>query len=217
MTTSTPPATPAPPRRHGRRLAIPLILLAALLVAGVVLFIRGTWASDTSLDPAGGEAGPVAQVYQPPGEGKRVRCAMRLPYPPDRVWAAVTDYDHYGDFLPYIKDVKAERKGGACQVTGQAQSLLGGYWPFTINVREKQDGGRRVAYWEEKGGSEVRLNRGSWEVIPSGDGQTLLVLSLEAEVHNYPTFILRNAFLHRLKGVLRNVERHVQETSADLK
>jgi hypothetical protein len=215
MTTSTPPATPAPPRRHGRRLAIPLILLAVLLVAGVVLFVRGTWASDQARDPAAGETGPVAQVYQPPGEGKRVRCAMRLPFPPGRVWKAVTDYDHYGDFLPYIKDVTAERQEGACRITGQAQSLLGGHWPFTIHVREKQEGGRQVAYWEEKGGGEVRLNRGSWEVIPAGDGQTLLVLSLEAEVHNYPTFILRNAFLHRLKGVLHNVERHVQAMPAD--
>ncbi len=213
---SEPPAAPAaaPPRRRRRRLVIPLLLLALLVATGVVLFVRGTWAGDVPRNPASVAEGPVSQVYQPPGQPKRVRCAILLPFPPDKVWKAVTDYRHYGDFLPYISEVTSERTPDGTRVSGQARSVLGGDWPFTITIREKEADGSRVAWWDETGGGEVRVNRGSWEVTPATGGQTLLVLSLEAEVHNYPTFILRNTFLHRLKEVLKRVEKHLQDQAA---
>jgi hypothetical protein len=207
---STPPAAPAPPRRRWRRVAVPVVLLVLLLATGVVLFVRGTWADTQPRDPADVAAGPVAQVYQPPGESKRVRCAILLPAPPERVRGVVTDYKHYGDLLPYLADVSAEPAADGWHMTGQARSVLGGYWPFAIDVHEKAEGGRFVAWWDQTGTVEVRVNRGSWEVAPAGPGQTLLVLSLEGEVHNYPTFILRNVFLHRLKEVLRRVAQQVK-------
>jgi hypothetical protein len=177
----------------------------------VVLFVRGTWADNEPRNPASVAEGPVSQLYQPAGQSKRVRCAILLDSPPDRVWDAVTDYGHYGAFLPYIHDVTGERAADGGRVSGQARSVLGGSWPFTINVHEKKTEGGRVASWDETGSGEVRVNRGSWEVIPAANGQTLLVLSLEGEVHNYPAFILRNTFLHRLKEVLRRVEQHLQD------
>jgi hypothetical protein len=212
---SKPPADPiAAPRRRRRRLFIPLLLLALLVGTGVVLYVRGTWADDVPRNPATVAEGPVSQLYQPPGQPKRVRGAILLPNAPDKVWNAVTDYEHYGAFLPYLADVTGEPTGDGGRVSGQARSLLGGYWPFTIHVHEKKEGDTRVAWWDETGSGEVRVNRGSWEVSPAANGETLLILSLDGEVHNYPTFILRNTFLHRLKEVLRRVEQHLQAQAA---
>jgi hypothetical protein len=187
---STPPAASALAPRRRRRLFLPFLLLAVLVGTGVVLYVRGTRADDVPRNPASAADGPVAQLYQPPGQPKRVRCAILLNAEADRVWQTVTDYPHYGEFLPYITDATGERTGDGGRVSGQARSLLAGSWPFTITVHEKKADGSRVASWDETGGGEVRVNRGSWEVAPAANGQTLLVLSLEAEVHNYPAFIL---------------------------
>jgi ribosome-associated toxin RatA of RatAB toxin-antitoxin module len=194
-------------------LVLPAVLLAALIGVGVFLFVRGTWADDQPRNPARPEDGPVAQVYQPPGEPKRVRCAMLLAQPPERVWRAVTDYENYAAFLPYLASIQVERRPGGCHMTGRARSLLGDHWPFAIDIREERSDKASTARWDEKGEGQVRLNRGGWEVIPAGTDQTLLVLSLETEVHNYPTFIIRNAYLHRLKAVLRQVDQHLRATA----
>jgi ribosome-associated toxin RatA of RatAB toxin-antitoxin module len=209
---STPPAT-ALPRRRRRRLVIPLALL--LLVAGSagVLVLRGTWADATPHNPASLAEGPVAQLYQPPGEHKRIRCAILLPYPREQVWKVVTDYAHYGDFLPYLANVAAERKQeGVWHMTGQAKSALQGYWDFAIDIHEEKTDDRWVAHWDQPSG-EVLVNKGGWTVTPAGNSQSLLVLELEAEVHHYPTFFLRNFFLHRLKQVLLAVDRHLRDTA----
>jgi ribosome-associated toxin RatA of RatAB toxin-antitoxin module len=205
---SAPPTTSPAPRRR-RRLLIPLLLLAVL--AGVVGYLawRGTRADEKPHDPSRAEDDPVSQVYQPPGDTKRVRAAMILNHPRDKVWAAVTDYAHYSDFLPYLKDVVAEKTPDGYHLTGQAKSIFPGYWPFAIDVRQEPSEALSAVRWNERGGGKVRVNSGSWEVIPRGKDQTLLVLSLEAEVDNIPSFVLRNVFLYRLKHVLRQVDRHL--------
>ncbi len=149
---STPPAAPAAksPRRS-RRLVIPLVLLVLLVAAGVVFYVRGTWADDVPRNPTSVAEGPVAQVYQPAGQGRRVRCAILLPHPPARVWKMVTDYEHYTDFLPYLADVKAERTAEGIRMSGQARSVLGGWWPYTITIHEKAADGGHVAWWDETG------------------------------------------------------------------
>jgi ribosome-associated toxin RatA of RatAB toxin-antitoxin module len=210
--TAPPTAQPAP-RHRRRRLIIPLVLLVVL--AGVVgyLAVHGTGADETAQDPASVEEGPIAQVYQPPGDTKRVRAAMILNLTPGRVRKLVTDYRHYSDFLPYLKDVQAEQTKDGYHLTGLAKSILPGYWPFAIDVREERSGNYLVVRWNERGGGKVRVNSGSWEVMPHGKDQTLLVLSLEAEVDNVPSFVMRNVFLYRLKHVLRQVDRHLKDSA----
>jgi hypothetical protein len=189
---------------------IPLALLVLVVAAVGVLFVRGTWADAAPRNPASPAEGAFAQLYQPPGEHKRVRAVILLPYSPETVWKLVTDYGHYGDFLPYLADVKAEQTGeGVWHMTGQAKSALQGYWDFAIDIHEEVSGDRRVARWDQPGG-DVLVNKGSWTVIPAGANQTLLVLELEAEVRHYPTFFLRNYFLHRLKQVLLAVDRQLK-------
>jgi hypothetical protein len=193
---------------------IPLVLLLLVVGAVAVLFVRGTWADATPRNPASPADGAVAQLYQPPREHKRVRAAILLPFSRETVWKVVTDYGHYGDFLPYLADVKAEPVGeGVWHMTGQAKSALQGYWDFAIDIHEEKTGDRWVALWDQPGG-QVEVNRGSWTVTLAGNGQTLLVLELEAEVRHYPTFFLRNFFLHRLKQVLRAVDRRLKSQEA---
>jgi hypothetical protein len=101
-----------------------------------VLYVRGTWADHEPRTPGSVAEGPVSQLYQPAGGHTRVRGAILLPYPREKVWAVVTDYEHYGDFLPYLTNIDVERVKDGCHMTGQAKSALRGYWDFAIDVRE---------------------------------------------------------------------------------
>jgi len=211
---STIPTQPTIPRRRRRRwLVVPASLL--LLVAGavVVLFVRGTWADSSPRNPSSVEEGPVAQLYQPPGEHKRIRSAVLLPYPREIVWKVVTDYEHYSELLPYLANVEAKRNvNGSWHMAGLAKSALQGYWDFTIDIYEDVSHEQWVARWDQPNdGGEVLVNKGSWTVTSMGNDRTLLALELEAEVHHYPTFFLRNYFLHRLKQVLLAVDHHLRE------
>jgi hypothetical protein len=205
---STPPS---PPRRRRRWLVIPLVLLLLFVAAIGWTYVRGTHGSSEAKDPT--EPGqPVRQLYQ--NDGKIcVRAAILLPYPRSKVWAAVTDYPRYDQFLPYLDDIAVEAREDGCHMTGGARSIVSGYWPFTIDIHEHKGDREWTAQWDEVPDETILVNRGKWTLIDrSGkEDQTLLVLTLETEVKGYPTFLLRNVFLHRLPLVLRSVELRLQK------
>jgi ribosome-associated toxin RatA of RatAB toxin-antitoxin module len=212
MTAPLPPPT-KPGRRRARLLVVPVLLLGLGTLAFVIFYIRGTWATTQPRNPTSVAEGPVSQMYQTPAGDKVVRCAIVLPHPAERVWAVVTDYPHYSDFLPYLSNVEATPSDDGCVMKGQAASAVSGTCPFEITVREDKHA-RRVAWDEKPAQGDVLLNRGSWELTPVGNDQTLLVLTLQAEVRSSPDFFLRNFFLYRLKQVVRAVERRLKSQTS---
>jgi ribosome-associated toxin RatA of RatAB toxin-antitoxin module len=191
-------------------------LLGLVVLAVVYAYIRGNWADTTIRNPASVADGPLSQLYQTPDHRKQVRCSILLPYSRERVWAAVSDYAHYADFLPYLADIEVapNPEGPGWRMTGQAQSLVSGHWPFTIHISEDKKESEWSIGWDEMGDGPVKLNRGGWTLSAHDRETTLLVLTLETQVLHYPNFVLRNVFLHRLKRVVRAVEQHVQNQPA---
>jgi ribosome-associated toxin RatA of RatAB toxin-antitoxin module len=205
---NTPLPTPGPrKRRWSRWLLIPAVLMALFGVVVLAAYIRGEWAETTPRDPAA--VGPVSQVYQSPDGQKQVRCAVRLPYPREKVWAVVTDYAHYGESLPYLRDVQVEPLPDGARLTGEAQAAFQGDWHFQTDLHEEKTGDAWSVRWDQPGG-DLLVNRGGWEARAVGPDETLLVLTLEAQVAACPTFILRDFFLYRLPQVLQSVDRRVQ-------
>jgi hypothetical protein len=97
---------------------------------------------------------------------------------------------------------------------GQAASAVSGNWPFEIKMLEVKSAKLWIAWWDDTPAEgEVAVNRGSWELIEAGPNETLLVLTLQAEVRSTPNFLLRNVLLHRLKKVVRAVESRLQSAS----
>ena len=199
--------TPPPPRRR-RWLIIPIALLLLIVGAAGWTYFRGTRADAKPLDPTTGS--PVVQLYRSPDGQTCIRAAALLPYPRKQVWTVVTDYPHYSRFLPYLDDVKATPEKDGCHMTGDARSAVAGYWPFAIDIHEHKGEPAWTVEWDQEPGDEIQVNRGKWTLIDHGK-QTLLVLTLEAEVKGYPTFLLRNVFLHRLPLVLRAVEERLDQ------
>ncbi len=201
---SQPAPTPPPPRKPRRGLLIAWFILICVVGLMVFFYARGHWAGTTPLDPTTPEQGPLTQLLRLPDGHVTVRSAIVLPYPREKVWAAVTDYARYPDFLPYVKDMTAERGEGGTVVSGEAQAIIGGYWKFTMTVKERRDGDW-AARWDEPPSGQILVNRGGWTARELGEGRTLLALDLETEAKGNPRFVMRNFYLYRLGRVMEAV------------
>ena len=60
------------------------------------------------------------------------------------------------------------------------------------------------------------MNRGSWTLTPLSGNRTLAVYTLEAEVKQFPGFIVRSALLMRVDGVIGAVAREVARRQGSL-
>ena len=190
-----------------RRLLVPALTVLLLTGLGLTVFVRGTWADAAPREPASARDGPIARVVQT-AEGKEVCAAIRLPFPTDEVWQAITDYEHYGDICSFIHGAELTRGPDGCRVVGQARTPLPSDVPFTIELKHEQELFEYRSSWDECSG-DVLVNRGGWVVRPAGEDETLLMLRLEVQVRGLPTFLLRNLSRHRLCDVLRAVHRRL--------
>jgi ribosome-associated toxin RatA of RatAB toxin-antitoxin module len=206
-----PAGSPAAPRRRRRRwLIIPLVLFILLIALTAWTYVRGTWADTQPRHPEAINR-PVCQLYRDPDGKTWVRAVVLLRHPTSAVWAVVTDYAHYDQFLPYLDNIQVTPMKDGAHMKGDARSVVAGYWPFTLDVHETRDGEVQHAEWDAEPGEQVLVNRGGWTVRETTPDETLLELRLEAEVKGYPTFILRNMFLHRLPLVLDAVEQRLKK------
>ncbi len=200
-------------RRRRRLLLIPGTLLGLVLLLVLAAFVRGTWADEAPRDPATVAEGPLTQVVRGPDGGKEVRCAVRLPFAVEEVWAAVTDYDNFGDICECIQAQMIHHEpDGTCRLEARARSGLPGTVPFAVDLRHERTLDRYLSSWDEAGG-RVQVNRGRWELTPAGPRETLVALSLELEVEGVPTFVLRNLSLGRLREVVLGLERRLRTGS----
>lgn len=206
---TAPAAQPAEPQPKTvrKRIYIPLIILIVLVVASVILFVRGTWADSAENNPATTADGAVTQLLRKPNGNVVIRCAILVDAPPKDVWAVVSGYDKHGEFLPYVSKVEAAKQpDGRFKINGIAQSRLWGDWPFeSLTTHEEHpDDGEYAATWEERDVEEFEVNRGGWHLKPidKTKQQTLLSFSLQIDLKRYPNFIVRNIIMDRLSSIL---------------
>ena len=217
MSADTNPTPAVPRKRIRKRLWIPSVLLLVLVLAGLGFYVRGTWADTQERDPASVADGTVTQLLRKPDGALLIRCAIRIKATPKQVWAVVTDYNTHNDFIPYASKVTAAHDpDGRWHVAGVAHSRIWGDWPFDTHVVHVEDQAKQEYHtaWDEKNDGLIALNRGGWRLSPVGDGETLLVYTLQVEVPQYPAFVLRNIVMDRLHSVLKAVRAETQRRGA---
>jgi ribosome-associated toxin RatA of RatAB toxin-antitoxin module len=209
-------ATPVPGKRRVRkRILIPALLVGFFLLVLVVLVVRGSWADEQERNPATVAQGTITQLYRTP-EGKTpVRCAIVVPASASFAWQVVTDYENHARFMPYVSQLSSrELKDGRTHIEGVAHSRIWGDWPFQSTVSHEEKGQTYRAWWEESD-HFLAVNRGSWQVSSTKDGESLVVFSLEIEVAGYPNFLIRNILMDRLHTVLQALREEVQRRKAN--
>jgi uncharacterized protein YndB with AHSA1/START domain len=195
---------PPRPRKHRKRFLIPAVVAALLVLFLIGAIVRGTWADTVAKDPATSAEGVTCQVFQVGDGPKHVRCALVLDHPIEKVWATVTDYDHFTEIFPTLRSAQAERlPTGKTRLTGEALALYG-VWSFDILVSEMETPESRIVSWTGSGGN-VSVIQGKWTLTPLGPDRTLLVYASQVEVKGFPDWFVRNVLLHRQPKVMAAV------------
>src|SRR4051812_19967233 len=94
-------AATRPPRRSKKWLAIPVLLLVAVLAFLGWAYVRGTSAERAPRNPTNSAEGVIAQILEPQEGIKQVRLATVVDFPLEEAWAVITDYDHFGEIFPH--------------------------------------------------------------------------------------------------------------------
>ena len=189
--------------RVKKRILVPSLFAAFLALLLLAAIVRGTWAGKVEKNPKTPADGIVTQLFEEAGQ-KQIRCAMLVDFPMDKVWKAVTDYDHFTSIFPILKSAKATHEmDDKFHFTGTAGTIFGDF-PFEARVNHEQSKEQCTAWWDNPSGN-LKRNRGRWVLTSMAANTTLVAYSLELEVAPYPTFFVRNVLLSRQKTVLRSL------------
>ncbi len=192
-----------------KRIAIPLVLIAIVMLLLVWGVIRGTWADSQARTPASAAEGVVAQLLLTADGRKQLHAARIVSSPPDRIWNVVTNYERFSEVFPNISASKGAREpDGRWHLTGEVRSIAG-RWPMDLHVRHEEAPGRFVASWDEPHGA-WKVNRGSWVVTSRGAGETLLEYNLDLKVSPFPDFVVRAVLLGQLQPIMNAVVTHAK-------
>ncbi|RYF06507.1 MAG: hypothetical protein EOO40_09055 [Deltaproteobacteria bacterium] len=120
--------------------------------------------------------------------------------PVDRLFAVVTDYARYPDFLPEVQAVSVHNKGdGVALVHFDLQLIV----RLTFTLRLLEDFPTQVS-WSLSQGKMIEQNSGSWRLEPLGAGQSRATYALRLRLGGLiPTSVstrLLGAELPRMLG-----------------
>jgi hypothetical protein len=204
---------PAQPQKRTvrKRIWIPSVLLALLVLAGSWAWWRGTNAETVERNPASVADGPVTQLLTQEGR-IFVRCAIVVPAPPLAVWRVVTDYESHPMFIRYIGELSSQKlDDNRVRLTGVAHSQMWGDFPFEIDVThdEKPAQGEYSARWHEEAKAGFDVDGGGWTVKRLPGDQSLLIFSKQTEIQGYPNFLVRTILMDRVGAIVESMRDEV--------
>jgi uncharacterized protein YndB with AHSA1/START domain len=202
-----------PDKAGWKRILIPGMLIGGVSSLLLWAAVRGNWADDAARNPATTEDGVVRQLLQT-GEGhKELRAAVIVRAAADRVWAVVTDYDHFAEIFPNTTASKGVREAdGRWHLTGEVKSLVG-RWPVDVHVKHEEMGNKMIASWDEPHDA-LKINRGNWTVTRQSEDKTLLEYHLELKVTPFPSFVVRAMLLEQLEPVMEAVRQRAEQKAS---
>jgi uncharacterized protein YndB with AHSA1/START domain len=114
-------------------------------------------------------------------DGLREGTLAVLDTPPERVFRALLDFDHYAEWTPFVVQSSGRPLPGGIVENAQRLDLPAPVADrhFRVHVRsgvERRDGRERwTVRWEQVPGSgNVRAQRGAWTLVRLGGGRTLV-------------------------------------------
>lgn len=183
----------------------PLLLLAVLI--GVIS------------TPA---AGPVEVRLQPMGRGRPQEGIARgvIPAPPECVFRAVADVEHWHEFMPFLRESDARPGKDGSVLSAQRLDLPFplGERHYRIRLRSRMESGGRGALWRVEwsyvpGSGNLIGLRGSW-TLTAAPGGTLAICRLWTDAGVLPSLMDR-ATERSLPWIFDGLRQHVRRSRYD--
>ncbi len=114
--------------------------------------------------------GPIAQVhYDKNGKFKEAVGIIFIKGTPDQVWDAMTDYEHFIEFMPQVVDFKATKKGEDLVETYQEIDVPGFNYKYTL-LNKLDKANYKISVTPVEGPA-----KGSWsyKIVPFNNGSLL--------------------------------------------
>lgn len=120
----------------------------------------------------------------PDANAREIKAETTMAAPPDRVWAVVSDIEHYPEFMPYLAEIRrlADCEGGYYQYERVTPPIIDARdYTLKITITDDAAKGVRRRHWSlanDKGPAQrdgtvrVTVNEGEFEISSDGKGGT---------------------------------------------
>jgi uncharacterized protein YndB with AHSA1/START domain len=128
--------------------------------------------------------------------------------PPANVWAVLTDFEHWPEFMPLIRGTRVERRAGAQLWVEQRYRIM--FVPLAhTTIYDLAPGDGRLSWrLDEAAPHDIAESRGEWALVPIALGRETLVrydarMSAGRAVPEFVERMLRDRSLEQLLAGLR--------------
>jgi hypothetical protein len=100
--------------------------------------------------------------------------------PLEATWEALTDYDHYIDYIPNAKSITVVSRTGNDVVIKYVISLPVSNFKYTLRNRHTYP--LRIDSWPEDDKGDIKTGAWRWELIPLGQNKTIIVYTFYTDI-----------------------------------
>lgn len=143
--------------------------------------------------------------------------------PPERVFRALADVEHWHEFMPFLEQSTARRRKDGSIESFQRLDLPfpAGRRSYRIRVRNRVERAVGGPVWHSdwtyvRGSGNVRDHHGSWTLTAAGNGHTLATLRLYTDPGGFmPARAMDRGTIETLPWIFHGLRQHVQRSRYD--
>ena len=197
----------------------------AKLAALLILLARSASAAPAAFPAAGVRLSPdelprvaagevLVRFEDPAAGGPREGVGVGIvDFPPARVFAALADFAHWSEFMPFLRRSEVRREPDGAFLCDQSLDLPGGLRRYRVRATARAAAGGaespwRIAWSYVPGSGDIRAQRGSWTLVPWGAGRTLAVLRLASDPGGVSAWLAQRATAKSIPWIFNGLRQH---------
>ena len=159
----------------------------------------------------------LVRLVEGPGGGAKEGVGTGvIDAPPERVFAALTDFAHYQEWVPFVTRSDARPQADGAVLCAQWLDLpaLLGKRHYQIRAVSRVEAGREgkvfsVRWTYVQGSGNVVDQRGSWTVTGSGEGRAIATCHLRTDPGDAPAWAMNRATAKTLPWIFQGLRQQI--------
>ena len=134
---------------------------------------------------------------------------MQMAVPAEKLWAAISDYENYANFVDGVNSVKVlSREDGKARVEYKVELMGKDIFYVLDHVENKPS----EMNWTMVESNIMKANRGGWKIKDLGAGKSEATYSLDLEFNiSIPSFMLGGLVKSTLPKMMQSFEKRAKE------